>query len=193
MKQFSKLILLCLLALTLLCSCDSATQSTTTKTDPFFEQLQVRADAEYQALTLKIVTKKAGQTLESVFDVTEMDGNSASITYTIQQFGTFSPTNPLPENFIETKVGQATLQDGVITSLDGEELSLSFSAFTTNRISFKSEYFENVEKTANGMTADIANPDGFLSGAGLVGENAKLTVIYGPSILQSMVTVYFTA
>ena len=194
MKQFTKLTFVLLLAVLLLCGCsNNALQSTEPQADPFFEGLQAMANAEYQAITIKVATIKGDQALESTFRVTDMNGNSANVHYTMQEFATFSPGEPLPENRIETKEGNATIENGVFTSLGGEDVSISFSHLTTYGMTFKAEYFTNVEKTANGMTADIANPDGFLMGGGLRGENMNITVLFNQSLFTTMIIRYTTA
>lgn len=162
MKKKLFLVVTCLLlvALTLVGCADYSQQ---------FDKLNKLLNANYSQMNLTVTVTQDSNEFTSVFDVEYGADDSSTIQFTIRRLATFSNDGTLPDNFIETFEGSATVKNGQVTNVSGDlPDDVTLARFTGIGIKFNQNYFSKVKPTDNTMTVNVSNPKAFMGQTGFV-------------------------
>lgn len=131
------------------------------------------ASAQYNSLNemLKADYSEIDITVSDTFDTDiflkseykiNFSADETTVSYTVEKFLPAGDTLDGPIDLDKTVLkGEAVIKDGVIVSVDGDDVNLSADIAVTG-MSFKPGYFKNAEITGMTLRADVKDPSGFL-------------------------------
>lgn len=129
------------------------------KPQDVYTTLNTLTAKEYANVTVNVTTSKGGHTLSDAYSISTSDGQS-TISYTVEELNTFDlVSGRLPENYKTVKNGVAKVEDGKVTEINGDEVSIEFEKIGTSVFTFKQEYFANVVETTDDSGNDIFSAD----------------------------------
>ena len=140
-----------------------------------YDKLTSMLDSAYSGWTLTVSTTKGDVTLENKFVVTK-ETEQTKIDYTVEKLNELSMDSD--SEFKTRYVGTATIVDGKITSINGDEVSVELEKLDKVGLTFKTDYFQNAKMTANAISADVKDPSGFL-GVDVTCSDMKLVASFG--------------
>lgn len=165
------------LCATLLCACAK----------PNLDKLNDMAAAEYSVIKISVNTVFDDAILKSQFEIAR-DGSKHTVKYRVENFAQMDPENPLP-SAKEVIEGVATLQNGQITDISGDNPEGRFSLSESICLRFQLEYFDNYQLTDTRFTADVADPAAFFGSQSFSGANVKVDVSFS-DVLQTVQANY---
>lgn len=174
-KSFVFVVILCLLVCLAACTPQQGS-----------EQLNEKLEENYSQISLSVTTKYLGETLTSTVTTTT-EGDVSTVTYSIQQFAAFN--EGIPESLIVTKQGTLTVENGVITSMDGDEADIDVSGVSAGNLSFDDNYFKNANLTATQFTAEVSAPAAFL-GTAVQCSDMKVSATFDKTFVKTIVITY---
>lgn len=184
-----KILTICLIAvLTLSVMCLSAC-----KKDDATEKLRQINYAllqDYSGVELQVKTKTDDIILNATYVITE-SGDTTNISYQVDRLTSFGNDGTIPSGYIEVVTGTATVQGGMITAIDGDELSETIIldvADTT--MSFVVSYLKDIKTTSNGLSASVINPKGFLQNDDFNGTDMTVRVVMADAYLSHIIISY---
>jgi hypothetical protein len=186
MKKIIIVVLILILAMLCLTSCDQPTD---------FGKLNEMVSTKYLQMSIKVAINKSGEANGLVSDVVclILSDTTKQVAYNLQEYATFDmdgDTITAPSEQIITKSGNVTIENGNVTSFTGDRVDYDFSNIGALNMTFSETCLANA-KTADGtFTADITNISAFL-GSDIVGAtNAKVSVNVKT---YSSITISYTA
>ena len=126
------------------------------------EALNAMLKADYSQIVLTVTDtfdETASLTSEYTFTYS---GDTVTVAYTVERFaGADDMMNDPLGSLKTTLTGEAVIKDGVIVSLNGDDVGLTADNVRLG-LTFKAEYFEVTEISGVRFTADVKNVRGFL-------------------------------
>lgn len=139
-----------------------------------YDELNAKLGLHYSQIVLT-VTDSFGKegTLVSEYVMNFSDGGMA-VDYSVERFSELSLDTVSPAK--TTLTGEATVSDGKVTYVEGDEVNLDAVVAGTG-LEFKEEYFENADLSGIYLKADVKNPSGFM-GSELNCTDMKVTASF---------------
>ncbi len=128
--------------------------------------------SEIDGYQLQVKTSSSKHKLNSEYEIAYTQ-KGYDVTFTYEQLSKLDFNNPISEPKL-TKSGFLKVENGVIVENSGDEIDKLPEKLN---LSFKAEYFENVNQQNNTITAKIANIKGFLNKNVNV-NNAQIKIEY---------------
>lgn len=127
-----------------------------------FSSLNEMFRADYSQIVLTVTdTFDEDTALKSEYVISRGD-EGAVVDYAVERFAAFDLQGDLQTASPKTTLtGKATFKDGFLISMEGDEASLPRVIATG--LTFKKEYFDNIELSSLYLRADVVDPSGFLS------------------------------
>lgn len=172
-------------------STTTATTSVTTEGVPtvtVYETLSALAEQKYDTVKLTVVTTSGSLTLTSEYTVTD-----DSITFRVEKANLLpvDGSAPTEENAKTVIEGTATVENGVVTQIDGEAVTLPTYETLVGSFVFEASNFENVVEGEDSFAAEILSVSSFL-GVTEMDSNGSITVSYTADALLEMTLSYST-
>lgn len=155
MKKIFSIAILVVLCFAL-CACS--------ETATVYDKLNQMAKVSYTDYSISVKHVSDGETLNSSYAIKTENGVS-EINYSYEVLNSIEEVDGsyvVPTEYKSTKSGSATVQDGKIVKLNGEELNVDVAEIDSISLKFDESYFEGVSETENGFTAKVKNVDAFL-------------------------------
>lgn len=166
--------------------CQSCNSEPTDNKKGGYEALNDLLALDYSGFKLTVTdTFDAETSLKSEY-VVEYSANGATVNYSIERFAEISLGTPVSSAKV-TLEGVAVIKDGVVVSVDGDDVNITADAAETG-LNFKEEYFENARLTGINFNADVKNSSGFL-GADITCTEMKVQA-YFPKALDNIKITY---
>lgn len=168
--------------------CQSCNSEPTDNKKGGYEALNDLLALDYSGFKLTVTdTFDAETSLKSVYEI-EYSANGATVNYSIERFAEISLGTPVSSAKV-TLEGVAVIKDGVVVSVDGDDVNITADAAETG-LNFKEEYFENTQFTGISLKADVKNASGFL-GTDIACTEMKVQA-YFPKSLDNIKITYKT-
>ena len=152
--------------------------------------LDTLAKQSRTTLTLSVTTVTDGITLRANYNVTPTE-----VRYSIEKLSLF-PTDgdfsSLPESFITTLTGTATVQNGTVTAIDGTAVTLPALGTLQGRFAFPASALRNVVWEEGILSADVISADAVLSTTANV-SNMKIAAALSTDAITSLTVTYATS
>lgn len=172
MKKIIIVVLILILAMLCLTSCDQSTD---------FDKLNEMVSTEYSQIAIKVTINKSGETTGLVNDISciILNDTTKHISYKLQEYATIDmdgDTITMPSEQIVTKTGSVILEGGKVTSSTGDQVDYDFTNIGALNINFSDKCLANAKTKDGTFTADISDISAFL-GSDIPGAtNAKVSV-----------------
>ena len=98
----------------------------------------------------------------------------------------------LPEEYKSKICGVAKIENGKVTEIDGEEVSLPSYDSLKGNFNFSKGSFKNVEDKNGKFTANVIDPSNLLGTQTESVSNMKITVCYNNNAIESILLIYDT-
>ena len=188
MKKKLVLAIICLLlvALCLTACADYSAQ---------FNKINSLLNAHYSKMKLTVTVTQDLDTLTSWFEVESIDDDTSTVSFNIQRFATFPEDGSLPDSFVKTYQGSATVnRKSGVTNVTGDVPDdVRLENISSIGIRFNSVYFSNVSVKGNVLSAKVSKPQAFMgqSDFSCQANSMVVTVSYGS--LLNYIRVQYTA
>lgn len=142
-----------------------------------YDALNAMLNADYSKIVITVTdTFDENTRLQSEY-IMCFSENETTVNYTVEKFAIIGDSfDNLITDVKTVLTGEAVIRDGVIVSVNGDDVNLP--ALVTKRgLNFKKRYFENVQLTGLYLEADVKNASGFL-GIGLTCSNMKVQATF---------------
>ena len=155
-----------------------------------YEVLNDLSKQNYSKIELNITTLMGDIQLSASYVLT-----AHKVSYSVEQLnmlptdGNFSNMSP---EYKTTLTGTATVENGKITKLDGDKVSISEYSELKGSFYFKENNFRNIKAADGEFSADIVSASEFL-GTGKNISSLKIEVKYNSSAIEKITMVYQTA
>ena len=155
-----------------------------------YEVLNDLSKQNYSKIELNITTLTGDIQLSASYVLT-----AHKVSYSVEQLnmlptdGNFSNMSP---EYKTTLAGTATVENGKVTKIDGDKVSVPEYAELKGSFDFKESYFRNVKSDDGEFSADIVYASGFL-GTDKNIRGLKIEVKYTFSAIEKITMVYQTA
>ena len=144
---------------------------------------------EHATVGLSVTTVTDGITLCSAYTA-----SSTEVRFSVEKLSLF-PTDGdfsnLPENFITTLTGTATVQNGKITAIDGDGATLPDAGTLQGKFAFPASALRNVVWENQTLTADVTDSAAVLGTANLT--NARVSAVLSTDAITSLTVTYSTS
>lgn len=197
MKKTILSIVLVLALLTCVVACNKNSNSgdgTSTQspeaTKTIYDILNELSEQKYQKVTLDISTVTGDIELKAEYVITD-----TQIKYSVEQLNLLPPDGNLENASLDYKTilsGTATVENGTVTKLDGDSVSIPSYDELKGAFHFKESNFKNIQTENGKLTAEVVSASDFL-GTGTGINNMKIVVDYSNSALQKITLTYQTA
>lgn len=119
----------------------------------------------------------------------ELSGREKTdVSFTFEAFVPFDPNSPPPTELKVTYRGSMVIRDGEIVNQSGDVLNVSVEEIRAGNLSFKAEYFTDVNEIDGLVSATVINPEGFMGVSGATGMTVQVS--YNTRI--SSITIAYT-
>ena len=118
-------------------------------------------NASYTKVHLSVSVSQNLDELESWFEVVYNDDGSSTVTFKIKRFSTFDG-DQLPEDYIETFQGSATVKDGTVTNVTGDVPQDVQLQNVLGSMQFSPNYLSDIEVNGNVLKANVSKPQAFM-------------------------------
>ena len=172
MKKILSIVLIVIFSLSLV-ACDLF------KKDNSIEKLNELSQKTYNKVELNVTIEKNGHTLTSKYVL-----SAGKIEYTVEQMSLLSPDN-IPNDIKTVYRGTATVENGVITKVDGDAITLPEYETLSGSFSFSESYFKSVLSYTGHFVASVADPSAFI-GTDADVKNMKVEVKYTDTALTTI-------
>lgn len=127
-----------------------------------YDQLNEMLNASYSQIVLTVEnTFDEHTSLKSEY-VINYSESVVTVNYTVEKFATIeADLDGTLSDIKTTLVGEAKIKDGVVFFVEGDDISLT-ADIAQPGLTFKKEYFENVDLTGVYLMADVKNASAFL-------------------------------
>lgn len=168
MKKYL-VIVLAVVALVTLSACQLAPQGS--------QDVGKLFDKQYNGAVVTVTVGSGDDALQSTFNVT-YQSTQTQVNYTFQQFATIGQDGAMPSQMIQTFTGSAVIEDGVVTTLNGEQSPFALQNIAQVRWNFDANNVTNVEQTVTSYKATVKNVAGFLGNSQVVATNMTVSIYY---------------
>lgn len=186
-----KIKLICFALLLCLAVCLGACQEPT-DTPPagdgpeICEKLDALLDAEMNAVTVEITTVTEGITLKAEYAVSK-----TAVSYSVERLNKLEG-NEIPEEYKTTLSGNATIENGTVTKIDGDAIDLPSYDQLTGNFSIKKENLAEIEEGEGSLKAKVLSPEAFL-GAKVDAKDMTVSITYTDTAVTSLTLTYSTS
>ena len=154
-----------------------------------FDLLNELADQRYGRVSLDILTKTGDVTLEARYTLTDSE-----VTYSVEQLRLLPDVGQAENGFSDDKVtlnGKASVENGVVTKMDDDNVSVPSYNELKGSFDFKESNFKNIQRENGKITAEVLSVSDFL---GIDKElyDLKIAVEYNDTALQKITLTYRT-
>lgn len=141
--------------------------------------------ADYSRITLTVTDTFDEDTyLKNEYIINYTD-SQITVDYSVEKFNELSLDNPVTQ--VKTVYeGQAVIVDGVLVSVDDEEVELTADIAKVG-LTFKKQYFKNVEFTDLSLKAEVSDAKSFLD-AELNCTDMKVEAVFLQSFYSILIT-----
>jgi len=149
------------------------------KTDERYQMLEEMTKLQYKQIVME-VSSKAEVELSAKF-TSDFDGEKTTLNYTYDRVAKAELVDGvyvIPDTYIETLTGNATVKDGKIISQNGDAIDVELEKLSKAGFSFNALYFENASLGGDTFSADVINPKGFTGNASLRCMNMKVKIVF---------------
>jgi len=155
-----------------------------------YENLTELTQKSYNTVKIEVRTNTGGIELNSSYVITDQ-----SVEYSVQRMNAIDEDNisALPEEYMSTYSGKAVVENGVLTVLDGENVTLPSYNELKGAFSFKKENFKNVLEEEGKFTADVISAKDFLGIDTAEIQDMTVTVEYNTEGFKKIQIEYKTA
>ncbi|MCM1289809.1 MAG: hypothetical protein NC132_05900 [Corallococcus sp.] len=187
MKRKLFLTIVCLL-LALLCLVGCADYSKQ------FEKINKLLNAEYSAMSLTVTVTKDLDEFVSEFNVTYGNNDTSSVDFVVRRLATFDNSDTLPDSFINTYKGSATVKGGQVTSVSGDvPQDVKLEAVVGRGLTFHKNYFSDVNEKGSYLTAKVTKPQAFFGDSDFTCKPDTMIVTVGYGDLIDYVRIQYTS
>lgn len=155
-----------------------------------YDILGAFAKQSYGKVTLDITTLTGDFTLSANYSLTANE-----VTYSVERLNML-PTDGNFENvssdYKQTLSGTATIENGEVTTLDGESVTLPSYDELEGNFDFKESNFKNVAVSEGRFSAEVVSASAFM-GTDKSLHNMKIIVEYNDVMLQKITITYNTS
>lgn len=156
MKKKLFLTAICLL-LVLICLAGCANY------EQVFKKIDYLYNSDYTKIDITVTVSKELEELTSTFEVTQDADNASTVTFDIQRFATIPESGSLPDTYIQSYKGSATVKDGKVTGVSGVvPKDVQLASVADRGFKFSHKFFTNVKFNGNTLTAKVSKPQYFL-------------------------------
>ncbi len=160
-----------------------------TNTKSVYETLNELCSKEYNKISLDVSTVTKGIDLNSRYVISK-----SNVTYSVEQLNKF-PTDGNFENvsseFKTTFEGVATVENGKVTAVNGDAVTLPTYDELSGNFKFNKNYFADVKEEEGKFTATVSYPSDFLNCNETISD-MTITVQYNQNGLESISITYNT-
>ena len=203
MKKMLLFATLLVIILPLFASCSNTNPNTETTTDSqqtttddageaskqVWEVFEELSKKQYSKIELNIQTVMGDVELNANYTLT-----NSNVTYSVEQL-TLLPSGENIDgaslNYKTTLTGTATIENGKVTKLDGDDVTLPSNTELVGSFNFDSSNFKNVKTEDGKLTADVISPSNF-TGTSKNLSDMKIVVSYNETALQELEISYKT-
>jgi hypothetical protein len=171
----------------------NTTPPVTQPSDPektVYEVLNGLTNQSYNKIKLDITTLTGDIELKANYAL-----SANKVDYSIEQLN-FLPSDGNLENvspdYKTTIQGSATIENGNVTSFDGEAVNLPEYDELKGAFDFKESYFKNIQTESGKFTADVVNASAFI-GTDKSISDMKIIVEYNDTTFQKVTITYTTS
>ncbi len=172
-------------------STDSENQGTVDNNEKsIYETLNELCEKEYSKITLDISTVSKGIELKSNYVLSK-----SNVTYSVEklnQFPTDGNFENIPSDFKSKLEGVATIENGKVTALNGDAVTIPEYDELSGNFKFDKNYFTDVKEEEGKFTATVSSPSDFLNRNELLSD-MKITIQYNQNGFESIVITYETS
>ena len=166
----------------------ACTIQTNDNKDTIYDTLNKHASKEYNKVEVKITTDTNGLKLHSTYITT-----SDAVEYSVEVFNSLEGgAETLPEEYKSTVCGVAKIEDGKVTEIDGDAVSLPSYDSLRGSFNFDKSYVKTMRNKNGEFVADVSSPSSLL-GTHVYGvSNMKITLCYNDNAIESILLTYNT-
>jgi hypothetical protein len=150
------------------------------------EKLDTLLDAEVNAVTVEITTVTAGITLKAEYAVTK-----TSVVYSVDRLNKLEG-DEIPEEYKTTLSGNATIENGTVTKIDGDAIDLPTYDQLTGNFSIKKENLVEIEEGEGSLKAKVLSPEAFL-GTKVDVKDMTVSITYTDTAITRLTVTYSTS
>ena len=155
-----------------------------------YETLNALCEKGYSKITLDISTVTKGIDLNSSYVLSK-----SNVTYSVEMMNKF-PTDGNFENisqeFKSTLEGVATVENGKVTAINGDAVTLPTYDELSGNFKFNKNYFADVKEEEGKFTATVSAPSDFLNCNETISD-MTITVQYNQNGLERIDITYKTS
>ena len=171
-------------------SSTSGTKPNPDATKTVYDVLNGLSKQNYGKIKLNITTETGDMQLKAEYVLTDRN-----VSYSVEQMNLLPEDgnlNGLSPDTKQTMTGTATVENGKITKIDGDKVTVPAYGELKGSFDFKEGYFSNVRSTDGEFSADVKSTSDFL-GTDRALTDMTLEVEYNDSALEKITLVYKTA
>ena len=161
-----------------------------TNVDAVYDVINGLSAQSYTKVKLDISTVTGEIELKASYSLTQ-----SSVTYSVEKLNMLPTdgdmTNASPD-YKKTVTGTAVVENGKVTQLDGEAVTLPTYDELKGAFNFNKSNFSNVTVESGKLSASVVSPSTFL-GTQVSVTDMKITIEYNSSSLESVTLTYKTA
>ena len=141
---------------------------------------------DYSNITLNVKTSTDNVDLSAKYTIKTTD-DITEVSYEVERLNGFDENGNVPSEFKSTVKGTATVSDGKIISVDGDQLdsNIVLDIVDTN-MTFRLSYLQVTKASDDGISAKVVNAKGFLKNESFEGEDMTVTVTLSQSYLSKI-------
>lgn len=146
------------------------------KNNDEYTKLNTMLNASYSQISITVTdTFDEGTSLKSIYLVT-YSGDAATVDYSVEQFVDISLDNPVFSNVKKTLTGKATIKYDTV-GIEGDSVDVDFYSIAHPKLTFKKDYFVDVQLSNVYLIADVEDPSAFL-GSEIDCTNMTVTALF---------------
>ena len=166
----------------------ACTNPATESKDTIYDTLNKLAHKEYDKVEVKITTVTNGLRLYSTYITT-----SDTVEYSIEVLNSLDGgAETLPEECKSTVCGVAKIEDGRVTEIEGDVVSLPSYDALKGSFNFDKSYFKTMRNKTGEFVADVSSPSSLLGTQVNGVSNMKIVVRYNDNAIESILLTYNT-
>ena len=159
------------------------------ESEDIYSRLAELANREYGLITLDITSTTSHVSLGARYEI-----SADEVRYSVERLNRISIDDIAsnPASYKKTLTGVATVKNGVIVSINGDDVELPEYTELKGLFTFDEKCFCEVKDEGGVFTADIVNPDSFFTRDVDV-TDARISVVYTDDALVSITLSYTTS
>ena len=159
------------------------------ESEDIYSRLGGLANREYGLITLDITSTTSHVSLGARYEI-----SADEVRYSVEKLNRISIDDIAsnPASYKKTLTGVATVKNGVIVSINGDDVELPEYTEMRGLFSFSESCFRDAKDENGVFTADIVDPDSFFNRDVDV-SGARISVVYTDEALVSITVSYSTS